>query len=87
MLKKAIDLRHDYDDAMAYMNLMYRERADVQCNDPAARAADLKAADDWVDMTLAIKKRKAETQRRTTKSGSTSSLSVVTENPTAPNPQ
>lgn len=61
-LKKALDLRPDYDDAMAYMNLMYRERADVQCDDPAARAADLKAADDWVDRTLAVKKAKAEKQ-------------------------
>jgi hypothetical protein len=60
VLKKAIDLRHDYDDAMAYMNLMYRERADIQCCDPKAQAADLKAADDWVDMTLATKKRKSE---------------------------
>ena len=61
-LKKALDLRPDYDDAMAYMNLMYRERADVQCDNPAARAADLKAADDWVDRTLAVKKAKAEKQ-------------------------
>ncbi len=61
-LKKALDLRTDYDDAMAYMNLMYRERADMQCDDPAARAADLKAADDWVDKTLAVKKAKAEKQ-------------------------
>jgi len=61
-LKKALDLRTDYDDAMAYMNLMYRERADVQCDDPAARAADLKAADDWVDKTLAVTKAKAEKQ-------------------------
>jgi tetratricopeptide (TPR) repeat protein len=61
-LQKALDLRKDYDDAMAYMNLMYRERADVQCDDPAARAADLKAADDWVDKTLAVKKAKAEKQ-------------------------
>jgi len=61
-LKKALDLRTDYDDAMAYLNLMYRERADVQCDDPAARAADLKAADDWVDKTLAVKKAKAEKQ-------------------------
>jgi len=63
MLKKAIDLRRDYDDAMAYMNLMYRERADVQCDDPRAQALDLKAADEWVDMTLAVKKRKAESKR------------------------
>jgi tetratricopeptide (TPR) repeat protein len=61
-LNKALQIRPDYDDAMAYMNLMYRERADLQCDDPAARAADLKAADDWVDKTLAVKKAKAEKQ-------------------------
>jgi len=59
-LKKAIDLRPDYDDAMAYMNLMFRERADVECDDLAARAEDQKTADSWVDKTLATKKAKAE---------------------------
>lgn len=59
-LKKAIDLRPDYDDAMAYMNLMFRERADVECEDDAARTEDLKTADGWVDKTLATKKAKAE---------------------------
>ncbi|HTE90058.1 MAG TPA: tetratricopeptide repeat protein [Terriglobales bacterium] len=62
MLEKALQLRPDYDDAMAYMNLLYRERADVQCDDPAARAADLKTADEWVDKTMAVKKAKAEKQ-------------------------
>lgn len=61
-LNKALQLRPDYDDAMAYMNLMYRERADVQCDDPSARASDLKLADDWVDKTMATKKAKAEKQ-------------------------
>ncbi|MGA9526948.1 MAG: tetratricopeptide repeat protein [Terriglobales bacterium] len=61
-LNKALQLRPDYDDAMAYMNLMYRERADIQCTDPAARAADLKTADEWVDKTMATKKAKAEKQ-------------------------
>ena len=61
-LNKAISLRPDYDDAMAYMNLMYRERADVECDDLAARAEDLKTADGWVDKTLAAKKTKAEKQ-------------------------
>jgi tetratricopeptide (TPR) repeat protein len=59
-LKKAIDLRPDYDDAMAYLNLMYRERADLECDNPAGREDDLKTADDWVDETLATKKAKAE---------------------------
>jgi tetratricopeptide (TPR) repeat protein len=61
-LNKALQLRPDYDDAMAYMNLMYRERADIQCDDPAARSADLKTADEWVDKTMAVKKAKAEKQ-------------------------
>jgi tetratricopeptide (TPR) repeat protein len=60
MLDKALQLRPDYDDAMAYMNLMYREKADVECDDPEARAADLKTADGWVDKTMATKKAKAE---------------------------
>ena len=59
-LDKAIQLRADYDDAMAYMNLMYRERADLECDDRAARNRDLKAADEWVDKALAAKKAKAE---------------------------
>lgn len=60
MLEKALQLRPDYDDAMAYLNLMYREEADLDCNDPAARAAALKTADEWVDKTMATKKAKAE---------------------------
>jgi tetratricopeptide (TPR) repeat protein len=59
-LNKAIQLRPDYDDAMAYMNLMYRERADVECDDEAARTEDLKTADHWVDETMRVKKAKAE---------------------------
>jgi hypothetical protein len=55
-------LRPDYDDAMAYLNLMYREKADVECDDPAQRAADLKTADEWVDKTMAAKRAKAEKQ-------------------------
>jgi tetratricopeptide (TPR) repeat protein len=59
-LNKAIELRPDYDDAMAYLNLMFREKADIECDDLAARAEDLKTADGWVDKTLATKKAKAE---------------------------
>ncbi len=65
-LNKALSLRPDYDDAMAYMNLMYRQKADLECGDPAARAADLKTADEWVDKTMATKKAKAEKQPGTT---------------------
>ena len=61
-LNKALQLRTDYDDAMAYMNLLYRRKADLECGDADARAADLKSADEWVDKTMATKKAKAEKQ-------------------------
>ena len=59
-LNKALQLRPDYDDAMAYLNLLYREKADLECGNPDARSADLKIADEWVDKTMATKKTKAE---------------------------
>jgi tetratricopeptide (TPR) repeat protein len=60
MLEKAITLRKDYDDAMAYLNLLYRERADLHCDDLDARKADLQLADEMVNKTMATKKAKAE---------------------------
>jgi tetratricopeptide (TPR) repeat protein len=58
-LKKAIDLRPDYDDAMAYLNLLYRQKADME-TDPAARDNDLKLADELVDKVKEIKQKKME---------------------------
>jgi len=63
MLQKAIDLRPDYDDAMAYYNLMWREQADIECGDAKAREEDLKKADEWVKKTMATKAAKAEKQQ------------------------
>ena len=59
-LQKALQLRPDYDDAMAYLNLLYRQRAEYECDNADARKADLKTADEWVDKTMATKKAKAE---------------------------
>lgn len=59
-LEKALQLQPDDDDAIAYMNLLYRERAEYECDQPDARKADLKAADEWVDKAIAAKKAKAE---------------------------
>jgi tetratricopeptide (TPR) repeat protein len=59
-LNKALQLRQDYDDAMAYINLLYREKADRECDLPDERAADLKTADEWVDKTMAAKKANTE---------------------------
>jgi tetratricopeptide (TPR) repeat protein len=67
MLTKALELRPDYDDAMVYMNLLYRERAEIQCSDPESRSADLEAADHWVDITMETKNRKIEKARSNNK--------------------
>jgi tetratricopeptide (TPR) repeat protein len=60
MLNKSLEIKKDYDDAMAYMNLLYRERADYQCGDQAAREADLKTADEWVEKAKTTRQAKAD---------------------------
>jgi len=58
-LQKAISLRPDYDDAMAYLNLLYRRKADM-VESADERASLLKQADDLVDKVKEIKQRRAE---------------------------
>ena len=58
-LKHAMALRPDYDDAMAYLNLMYRRKADtVEFQDE--RDELLQMADDLVDKVKEIKQKRAE---------------------------
>lgn len=63
MLDKAVKLRPEYPDAMAYMNLLYREKAHIDCGDPDTRQADLKTADSWVDKSIAARKELEAKQR------------------------
>lgn len=58
-LEKAIEIDPDYDDAMAYVNLLYRELADISATSEEYEAHNA-TADDWVQKTLDTKKRKAE---------------------------
>jgi tetratricopeptide (TPR) repeat protein len=58
-LKKAIELRPDYDDAMAYLNLLLRRKAD-EATAPEERADLLKQADDLVEKAKEIKQKKME---------------------------
>lgn len=58
-LQKAIELRPDYDDAMAYLNLLLRRKADEVAT-PAERADLLKQADDLVEKAKEIKQQKLE---------------------------
>ena len=60
MLTRAMELRKDYDDAMAYANLLFRLRADLECGDAAANKADITKANQWADKAMAARKRNAE---------------------------
>jgi hypothetical protein len=59
-LKRAIEIRPGYDDAMSYLNLMYRRRADLDCNDPAQRAKDLEMANEWVRRSIEARRTKEQ---------------------------
>ncbi len=58
-LKTAIELRPDYDDAMAYLNLLYRQKAEMEPT-KEAREIDMKLADALVDKVKEIKQKKME---------------------------
>jgi tetratricopeptide (TPR) repeat protein len=57
-LQKAISLRPDYDDAMAYLNLLYRRKADT-VESAEERATLVKQADDLVDKVKEVKQKRA----------------------------
>jgi len=57
-LQKALDIDPNYDDAMAYMNLLIREKADLD-DTPEQYKADVDTADKWVQKALDTKKAKA----------------------------
>ena len=73
MLTHAIDLRKNYEDAMAYLNLLYRMRAELQCGDQSAYAADLRKANEWTDLAMATRKKKAEADTKKTQEPETRS--------------
>jgi tetratricopeptide (TPR) repeat protein len=57
-LQRALDIDPNYDDAMAYMNLLIRERADLD-DSPDQYKKDVDTADGWVQKALDTKKMKA----------------------------
>jgi len=58
-LKKAVELKPDYDDAMTYLNLLYRRKADM-VESSAERDQYTKMADDLLDKVKEIKQKRAE---------------------------
>jgi tetratricopeptide (TPR) repeat protein len=61
-LNQAVTNRANYDDAMAYLNLVYRRKADVDYGDDAARKDDLAKAEEW--RTKAMGTRKANEEKK-----------------------
>lgn len=60
-MKKAIEIDPEYDDAMAYLNLLLREKADI-ADTPAAAKELSNEADGWVAKAVEAKKIKAARQ-------------------------
>ena len=58
-LQKSIQVKPDYDDAMAYLNLLYRRKADM-VESADERASLKKQADDLVDKVKEIKQKRSE---------------------------
>ncbi len=50
MLHKAMELRQNYVNAMTYVNLLYREKADMECGNQAAARQDTAKANKWYNL-------------------------------------
>jgi tetratricopeptide (TPR) repeat protein len=68
-LHKAIDLRPSYENAMAYINLAYRRKAEIECDNDDARKADIQQAQDWIQKALGARKANVEKANQATKPG------------------
>ena len=55
-LNQAVANRANYDDAMAYLNLIYRRKADLDFGDETARKADVAMAEDWRQKAMGTRK-------------------------------
>jgi len=57
-LNRAVEIEAEYDDAMSDLNLLYREKADLE-NSAAEYREDIAKADEWMQKALGIRKEKA----------------------------
>jgi tetratricopeptide (TPR) repeat protein len=70
-LQKAVDLNPNYDDAMQYLNLTNRRKADLECGDDNARKADLAKADEWSQKAMGARKENEKKKEQKTQGGVT----------------
>jgi hypothetical protein len=59
-LNQAVANRANYDDAMVYLNLVYRSKADVDFGNAAAVKADIGSANDWRQKAMGTRKQNEE---------------------------
>jgi tetratricopeptide (TPR) repeat protein len=69
-LDKALQIDPEYEDAMAYENLLIREQADLT-DTKEEYEKQIKIAENWVDKVMATKKAKAEKKARDAAAGIT----------------
>jgi tetratricopeptide (TPR) repeat protein len=62
-LHQAVQEKPDYADAMAYLNLMYRSKADVDYGDAAKVKEDLAQAEFWTKKAMATRRLNEEKKR------------------------
>ncbi|MBB6145459.1 tetratricopeptide (TPR) repeat protein [Silvibacterium bohemicum] len=59
-LHKAVEIRPSYDDAMAYLQLTYRRKADLECGNDSARKDDMAQVDQWREKAMSTRKANEE---------------------------
>lgn len=64
-LKKCLEIDKENEDAMSYVNLLLRKKADLE-DTPDASKADIAQAEDWSNKSLDMKKIKASRPAKTT---------------------
>ncbi|MGH9488195.1 MAG: tetratricopeptide repeat protein [Terriglobales bacterium] len=68
-LKKALELRPGYADAMTYLNLLYREKADLACGNKLEREANVTIANNYVNEALATRKAQVAAENKKNSGG------------------
>ena len=64
-LDRAVQINPNYDDAMSYLNLVWRRKADIECGNDEARKSDIAKADDYIQREMTARKaNEAEKERK-----------------------
>ncbi len=70
-LNRAVEINPNYDDAMQYLNLTNRRKADLECTDDSSRKADLAQADQWAQKAMGARKQNELAKEKKTGGGVT----------------